>query len=102
MSKAADNIRLVIIMAATLLVMSMGALRLMKLQLVDGSSYLQKSLSSNTAEQVINAPRGEIADSSGEYLVSNKAVAPAPAAGLPAHRAYRMPHRSADRTNYRS
>ncbi|MBP0956253.1 MAG: hypothetical protein J5997_02685 [Oscillospiraceae bacterium] len=73
MSKAADNIRFVIIMAATLLVMSMGALRLMKLQLVDGSSYLQKSLSSNTAEQVINAPRGEIADSSGEYLVSNKA-----------------------------
>ncbi|MGN0637321.1 MAG: penicillin-binding transpeptidase domain-containing protein [Huintestinicola sp.] len=73
MSKAADNIRFVIIMAATLFVMSLGALRLMKLQLVDGSSYLQKSLSSNTAEQVINAPRGEIADSSGEYLVSNKA-----------------------------
>ena len=73
MSKAADNIRFIIIMALTLAVMSLGAFRLMKLQLVDGSSYLEKSLSSNTAEQVINAPRGEIADANGEYLVSNKA-----------------------------
>ncbi len=73
MSKAADNIRFIIIMALTLAVMSLGAFRLMKLQLVDGSRYLEKSLSSNTAEQVINAPRGEIADANGEYLVSNKA-----------------------------
>lgn len=73
MNKAADGIRFVMIMAATLTFMSIGALRLMKLQLVDGSSYLKQSLSSNTAQQVINAPRGEIADSSGKYLVSNKA-----------------------------
>lgn len=72
MNKFTDNFRFIFIMAVTLTVMSAGAVRLMKLQLVDGSVYLQKSQSSHTAEQVINAPRGEIADASGEYLVSNK------------------------------
>ena len=68
-----DNFRFVFITAATLTAMSMGALRLMKLQLVDGSSYLEKSKSTGVAEQVINAPRGEIVDFSGDYIVSNKA-----------------------------
>ncbi len=72
MEKAADNFRFVIIMAATLAVMSLGAVQLMKIQLVDGSSYLEKSQSSGTAYQVINAPRGEIVDAGGDYLVSNK------------------------------
>lgn len=72
MNKAAENFRFVFIMAVTLAVMSLGAIQLMKIQLVDGSSYLEKSRSSGTARQVINAPRGEIADAKGEYLVSNK------------------------------
>ena len=72
MNKAAENFRFIFIMAVTLAVMSLGAIQLMKIQLVDGSSYLEKSRSSGTARQVINAPRGEIADAKGEYLVSNK------------------------------
>ncbi len=72
MSTAADKLRFVILILLTLLVMSAGALRIMKIQLVDGSSYLAKSADANTYEQVISAPRGEIVDKSGEYIVSNK------------------------------
>ena len=72
MNKAADNFRFVFLMAATLGIMSLGAVQLMKIQLVDGSSYLEKSRSSGIATQVISAPRGEITDADGEYLVSNK------------------------------
>ncbi|MCM1523554.1 MAG: penicillin-binding transpeptidase domain-containing protein [Ruminococcus sp.] len=72
MNKFTDNFRFIFIMAVTLTVMSAGAVRLMKLQLVDGGAYLQSSQSSHTAKQVISAPRGEIADANGEYLVSNK------------------------------
>lgn len=59
-------------MAITLLFMCAASLKLMKLQIVDGGSYFEKSRSSRTAEQVINAPRGEIFDYSGNSLVSNK------------------------------
>lgn len=72
LTSAGDKIRFIILMSATLAVMSLGVIRLMKIQLVDGDSYLQQSVSSGTAHQIINAPRGEIADSSGNYLVSNK------------------------------
>ena len=72
MNKAADNFRFVFLMAATLGIMSLGAVQLMKIQLVDGSSYLEKSRSSGIATQVISAPRGEMTDADGEYLVSNK------------------------------
>lgn len=41
MNKAADNFRFVFLMAATLGIMSLGAVQLMKIQLVDGSSYLE-------------------------------------------------------------
>ena len=53
MNKAADNFRFVFLMAATLGIMSLGAVQLMKIQLVDGSSYLEKSRSSGIATQVI-------------------------------------------------
>ena len=72
MNGAAEKLRFILLLAATLLVMSLGALQLMKIQLVDGSSYLAVSQSSNSAQQVINAPRGEIVDSQGEYIISNK------------------------------
>lgn len=72
MNGAADKLRFVILVALTLFVMSLGALRIMKIQLVDGSEYLVRSQSVNTAEQVINAPRGEIVDYSENFLVSNK------------------------------
>lgn len=46
--------------------------RLMKIQIVNGGSYLEKSLTVTTETQVIDIPRGEIRDSSGNPLVSNK------------------------------
>lgn len=72
LNTAADKLRFVILLAATLFFMSAGALRIMRIQLVDGSDYLARSQSTSSAEQVINAPRGEITDADGEYLVSNK------------------------------
>ncbi|MCM1577755.1 MAG: penicillin-binding transpeptidase domain-containing protein [Ruminococcus sp.] len=72
MSKVTDNVRFVIIIIITLALMSLGAVRIMKIQLVDGSAYLEKSKSSRIYEQVISAPRGEIADAKGNYLVGNK------------------------------
>ena len=44
MNKAADNFRFVFLMAATLGIMSLGAVQLMKIQLVDGSSYLETEI----------------------------------------------------------
>lgn len=73
MNAAADKLRFVLLMAITLFLMSTGAVRIMKIQLVDGSEYLAKSQSTNTATQVISAPRGEITDVNGDYIVSNKA-----------------------------
>ncbi|MDD7429133.1 MAG: penicillin-binding transpeptidase domain-containing protein [Oscillospiraceae bacterium] len=49
-----------------------GVYRLMKLQIVEGDSYLQKSRTTTVETQVIDAPRGEIVDASGNALVSNK------------------------------
>ena len=43
MNKAADNFRFVFLMAATLGIMSLGAVQLMKIQLVDGSSGSRSS-----------------------------------------------------------
>ncbi len=72
MGEVQEKLRFILILIVTLILASMGAVRMMKIQLVDGSSYLASSLSPSSAEQVINAPRGEITDSGGEYLVSNK------------------------------
>ena len=72
MDEIKDKLRFILLMAITLLFMCAASLKLMKLQIVDGGSYFEKSRSSRTAEQVINAPRGEIFDYSGNSLVSNK------------------------------
>ena len=72
MNGISDKLRFIILMAITLLFMSAGALRLMRIQLVDGSNYLEKSRTPSSYELIINAPRGEITDADGEYLVSNK------------------------------
>ncbi len=72
MNGAADRIRFVLNIIFTLIFMSAGALAIMKIQLVDGSSYLESTKSTKTHEQVISAPRGEIVDGDGNYLVSNK------------------------------
>ncbi|MBR4223272.1 MAG: hypothetical protein IKR73_00520 [Oscillospiraceae bacterium] len=56
----------------TLAFAAAGVMRLMRLQLVDGSSYFEQSLSSTTSEQIIVPPRGQIMDNDGTFLVSNK------------------------------
>lgn len=46
--------------------------RLMQIQIVSGDEYLLKSQTTTVETQPIDAPRGEIADVSGNMLVSNK------------------------------
>ena len=70
--KAADLLRFLVLLLVTLAFTASGVLRLMKLQLVDGSSYFEQSLSTTASTQIVDAPRGQITDSSGEYIVSNK------------------------------
>ncbi len=72
MAEIRDRLRFVIIMGLSLFLMSCGAVELMKLQIVDGGSYYEESQSTTVATQSINAPRGQIADYDGEWLVSNK------------------------------
>ncbi|MDE6596550.1 MAG: hypothetical protein K2K44_11165, partial [Oscillospiraceae bacterium] len=45
---------------------------LMKIQIVDGAEYLEKTLTTRMATQVISSPRGEIVDRDGDEIVSNK------------------------------
>ncbi len=52
--------------------MTSGVLDLMKIQIVNGDSYLEQAESTTIYTQTISAPRGQIVDASGEWLVSNK------------------------------
>lgn len=68
----AKKIRTVILIAFVLLAMSMCAVALMKMQIVDGEKYLEQAKSTRTVTQDISAPRGEIVDAAGKAVVSNK------------------------------
>lgn len=68
----AKKIRTVLMIAAVLIAMSLCAVGLMKMQIVDGEKYLEQSKSTRTVTQDISAPRGEIVDASGTAVVSNK------------------------------
>jgi penicillin-binding protein 2 len=72
LKKIAEYIRAFLFFALTLAVLALGVVRLMKIQVVDGDSYVDKALLTRTAEQVINSPRGEITDINGMRIVSNK------------------------------
>ena len=72
MREVAEKLRFVLMLILTLMIVSLGVLRLMRIQLVEGDEYLEKSKSVRVAAQVINAPRGEIMDKNGEYLVKNR------------------------------
>ncbi|MBQ4485431.1 MAG: hypothetical protein II936_00285 [Oscillospiraceae bacterium] len=72
MNKFVDTLRSIILLLFTVAACCAGVMRLMKLQLVQGGEYLEKSLSTSEITQEITAPRGQIADYSGELLVSNK------------------------------
>jgi penicillin-binding protein 2 len=65
-------IRAVILIALTLATMSLGVLRLMKIQVVDGTAYFDEAESASEINQVISSPRGEITDVNGTLIVGNK------------------------------
>lgn len=52
--------------------MSLCVIDLMKIQIVDGAEYLEKTLTTRMATQIITSPRGEIVDRDGDEIVSNK------------------------------
>ncbi len=72
MKEFVDTLRFVILLLLTLAAAAAGTIQLMKIQLVDGSEYYKKSLSTTESVQSIDAPRGQIVDKDGEFLVSNK------------------------------
>jgi penicillin-binding protein 2 len=65
-------IRAVILIALTLAAMSLGVLRLMKIQVVDGTAYHEEAESASEINQVISSPRGEITDINGRTLIGNQ------------------------------
>lgn len=67
-----EKLRAYFFVILTLTAAFAGIYRLMKIQIVEGDSYLQKSRTTTIETQVIDAPRGEIVDASGNALVSNK------------------------------
>lgn len=72
MDGIAEKIRALFLVAVTLAAMAFGAIALMKIQVVDGSEYLEKAKSTSMAQQDIQAPRGEIVDAARKEVVSNK------------------------------
>lgn len=72
MDGISEKIRALFLVAVTLAAMAFGAIALMKIQIVDGSEYLEKAKSTSMAQQDIQAPRGEIVDAAGNEVVSNK------------------------------
>lgn len=72
MDGIAEKIRALFLVGVTLAAMAFGTIALMKIQVVDGSEYLEKAKSTSMAQQDIQAPRGEIVDAAGKEVVSNK------------------------------
>ena len=52
--------------------MAFCGLRLMKIQIVDGSDYLNQPRNPYISKQIINATRGEIVDINSKPIVENK------------------------------
>lgn len=72
MRKLVDGIRAIVVVSLVLLAMSFCGIRLMKLQIVEGKAYLEKSKVNSLGSQMIKAARGEIVDSKGLPIVGNK------------------------------
>ena len=72
MRKFLDRLRAVFFFLILLGMMSLCVIDLMKIQIVDGAEYLEKTLTTRMATQVISSPRGEIVDRDGDEIVSNK------------------------------
>lgn len=72
MRKFLDRLRAVFFFLVLLGMMSLCVIDLMKIQIVDGAEYLEKTLTTRMATQIITSPRGEIVDRDGDEIVSNK------------------------------
>ncbi|MDR0987703.1 MAG: hypothetical protein LBL98_08445 [Ruminococcus sp.] len=72
LKKISEIVRTFLFVALTMTLFALGVIRLMKIQVVDGSSYADEALLTRSATQVINSPRGEITDINGVKIVSNK------------------------------
>ncbi len=72
MHKLFERLRAVFFFVVILAMFALCAIDLMKIQIVDGADYLEKSKTTSQASQVISSPRGEIVDINGNEIVSNK------------------------------
>ncbi len=72
MHKIFERIRAALFFVIILAMFALCAVDLMKIQIVDGAEYLEKSKTTSQASQVISSPRGEIVDIKGNEIVSNK------------------------------
>lgn len=72
MRKIFDRIRAIFLVIIVLTAMALCGVRLMKLQIVQGKEYLEKSKATTLGSQTIKAARGEIVDSQGKAIVRNK------------------------------
>ena len=59
MHKFFERLRAVFFFIVILAMFSLCAIDLMKIQIVDGAEYLEKSKTTSQASQVISSPRGE-------------------------------------------
>ena len=72
MNRASFRIRAVLLALVILLIVCLYGVRLMAIQVVDGSSYAQLAKSRNSLTQTIQAARGEMVDRYGRPLVVNE------------------------------
>lgn len=72
MNKINSNVRTIVIIVLIVLMMVFCGVRLMKIQIVEGSDFLEQSKVSSSSIQGIQAARGEIVDSEGVPIVANK------------------------------
>ena len=72
MGKVSDWIRSLLLIALVVVLAVMGGIRLMKLQIVQGASYLEMSERTYSGTQLVQAARGEIYDTNGKSLIVNE------------------------------
>jgi penicillin-binding protein 2 len=72
LKKILEIFRAFLFIILTIALLSLGVIRLMKIQVVDGDVYADEALSTREAKQVIKSPRGEIVDINGRLIISNK------------------------------
>ncbi|MGN0597972.1 MAG: peptidoglycan D,D-transpeptidase FtsI family protein [Ruminiclostridium sp.] len=74
MSKISGIIRTMVLVAIIVVLSFLCVIQLMRIQIVEGSTYAEASEKSYTANQTIQAARGQISDVNGVILSSNKTV----------------------------